>query len=128
MAKTWVLDTETKGTGAHIAPLRPADGKPAPARELSLVTLERPVRASAAEPAVATTRLKVVDILGARTLGEDVDIRQAVRLLEGVRSVLDVRVFVRARPSDRWRLLGLDELKALWRFRGSAQAPRGSSQ
>jgi hypothetical protein len=32
MRKTWVLDTETKGTGAHVVPLDDAEGKPAPKR------------------------------------------------------------------------------------------------
>jgi len=32
MAKTWVLDTETKGTGAHVVPLEKAQSKPAPKR------------------------------------------------------------------------------------------------
>jgi hypothetical protein len=32
MRKTWVLDTETKGTGAHVAPLEQAESKPAPKR------------------------------------------------------------------------------------------------
>ena len=37
MARTWVLDTDTKGTGAHVVPLekaleQPAPKKPAPPR------------------------------------------------------------------------------------------------
>jgi hypothetical protein len=42
MAKKWVLDTETKGTGAHIAPLRPERGNERE-RDLDLVTFERPL-------------------------------------------------------------------------------------
>ncbi|HEX3452114.1 MAG TPA: hypothetical protein VHS26_02350 [Solirubrobacteraceae bacterium] len=120
MAKTWILDTETKGTGAHIKPLEPARATPDDARELSLVTLERPPRPAREEPQPEPLRLKVVDVLAARTLGEDVDIREAVRLLEDVRSTLDVRVFVRAGADAKWRLIGRDELKTLWGFRGSA--------
>jgi hypothetical protein len=67
-------------------------------------------------------------VLGARTLGEDVDVREAVRLLEGAHSVLDVQVFARARPGDRWRLLALDQLKTLWSFRGRAPGLRSSAQ
>jgi hypothetical protein len=119
MAKKWVLDTETKGTGAHIAPLH---GERAHERErdLDLVTFERPARAAAEPAAREPLKLKVVDVLGARVLGEDVDLREAVRLLEGMRSALDARVYVRERDSGRWRLLGLDEVRALWRFRGRA--------
>jgi hypothetical protein len=120
MAKTWVLDTETKGTGAHIAPL---DERP-PEREraLDLVTFERPLPAPSRPAAREPLRLKVVDVLGARVLGEDVDIREAVRLLEGLRSSLDARIYLRERDSGRWRLLSLDEVKALWRFRRHAAA------
>src|SRR4051812_14760987 len=32
MRKTWVLDTETKGTGAHVVPLDKTEAKPAPKR------------------------------------------------------------------------------------------------
>lgn len=120
MAKTWILDTETKGTGAHMTPLEPARAKPDDARELALVTLERPPRPAPEQPQPEPLRLKVVDVLGARTLGEDVDVREAVRLLDGVRSPLDVRVFVRAGADAKWRLVGRDELKTLWAFRGSA--------
>ena len=122
MAKTWILDTETKGTGAHMKPLEPARAKPEDARELALVTLEGPPRPAPEQPQQEPLRLKVVDVLGARTLGEDVDVREAVRLLEGVRSALDVRVFVRAGADARWRLIGRDELKTLWGFRGSARS------
>jgi hypothetical protein len=122
MAKTWILDTETKGTGAHIKPLEPARAKPDDARELALVTLEGPPRPTPEKPQPEPLRLKVVDVLGARTLGEDVDVREAVRLLDGVRSPLDVRVFVRAGANAKWRLIGRDELKTLWGFRGSAPA------
>lgn len=123
MAKTWILDTETKGTGAHVKPLEPARAAPDHAHELSLVALERPPRPAREEPQVEPLRLKVVDVLAARTLGEDVDVREAVRLLEGVRSTLDVRVFVRTRVDAKWRLIGRDELKTLWGFRSGAPSP-----
>jgi hypothetical protein len=122
MAKTWILDTETKGTGAHMKPLEPARATPHEERELALVTLERPPRPAPEQPQAEPLRLKVVDVLSARTLGEDVDVREAVRLLEGVRSALDVRVFVRAGADAKWRLIGRDELRKLWGFRGSVPA------
>jgi hypothetical protein len=129
MAKTWILDTETKGTGAHVKPLEPARATPDDERDLALVTLERPPRPAPEEPQTEPLRLKVVDVLGARTLGEDVDVREAVRLLEGVRSALDVRVFVRAGADAKWRLIGRDELKTLWGFRGSTPSgPDGASR
>jgi hypothetical protein len=32
MRKTWILDTETKGTGAHVVPLEKSEAKPTPKR------------------------------------------------------------------------------------------------
>jgi hypothetical protein len=120
MAKTWVLDTETKGTGAHIAPLPRADQR-ARERELDLVTFTRPASPSAPRAPAARPRFKVVDVLGARVLGEDVDLRSAVGLLAAMRSALDARVYARHGREERWRLLTLAEQRRLWELR---DAPR----
>ena len=88
MAKTWVLDTETKGTGAHIAPLRRDSGK-AP-EKLSFVQLHPPASAEHAEQAPPEPkRFKVVDVLSGRMLAQDVSggveprrQRQAARLVD----------------------------------------------
>ena len=45
MAKTWILDTETKGTGAHMVPLEKALKKPSPEQELAVVELGAPAPA-----------------------------------------------------------------------------------
>ena len=63
-------------------------------------------------------RLKVVDVLSSQVLAEGVDVRAAVRALEGMRSVVDARIFRWDAERDRWRLLTLEEVKALWAFRG----------
>jgi hypothetical protein len=124
MAKTWILDSETKGTGAHIAPLDGGAAEPRSERDLSLVKLKR-APAPTQEPASPEPlRFKVVDVMSAHVLGEGVDVREAVGLLEGMHSVLDARIFVRVPKTGRWRLLGLDEQKALWRFRGRSQAAK----
>jgi hypothetical protein len=119
MAKTWVLDTETKGTGAHVVPLESAEGKAAEDRRLSTVTFKRsPARtATPAEPAPQTQSFKVVDVLSGRVLAQDVGARDAVSALAQLRSVLDARVSVWSEQTGRWKLLSLNEQKALWRFR-----------
>jgi hypothetical protein len=125
MGKTWVLDTETKGTGAHVVPLEPADAKASQRPGLSTVTLRRgPVRDATPAPP-APQRFKVVDVLSGRVLAQDVGAREAVNALEQLRSVLDARVSVWAEQAGRWKLLSLDEQKALWRFRGG---PAGSGE
>jgi hypothetical protein len=45
MAKTWVLDTETKGTGAHVVPLEKVLKQPEPKKDL-----RPPKRAKAPRP------------------------------------------------------------------------------
>src|SRR5712672_122113 len=44
MAKIWRLDTETKGTGAHVVPLETVPERTAADEELATITLERPPR------------------------------------------------------------------------------------
>jgi hypothetical protein len=67
MAKTWVLDTETKGTGANVVPLEKALRKPepdpaarpasAPKREPAAVSPPRKRRPPAGEPVRTSTAL-----------------------------------------------------------------------
>jgi hypothetical protein len=116
VAKTWVLDTETKGTGAHIAPLKPE--QPRTERELAIVTLERPPDRAEDAPAPAAPRaFKVVDVMGARVLAEGVGARETLQLLAGMPSVTDARIYVWVDGVERWRLLTLGEQKALWGMR-----------
>jgi hypothetical protein len=121
MARTWRLDTETKGTGAHIAPLEKAHEGSAKDRELATVTLERPPRP--AQPAVPAGPLtfKVLDVRSGEVLAEDIDARETVELLEGVGSVVDIRIYVWMQRAARWRLLTLAEQRALWQFRGGGR-------
>ncbi len=120
MAKTWVLDTETKGTGAEMVPIEKTRARPSRERDLALVELGGPAKAQATESPPAPNLFKVVDVLSARTLAENVGTREAVRALEGLRSVLDARISVWSPERGRWRILTLEEAKALWSFRGSA--------
>lgn len=120
MAKTWVLDTETKGTGANVVPLEKALQRAGEDRPLATVTFKRPP-AAAADPSPAPSaplRFRIVDVFSARELGSDMDLRAAVHVLEERRTVLDSRVYVRVPSSGRWRLLTLDEHKLLWGYRG----------
>lgn len=121
MAKTWVLETETKGTGARVVPLEKALERARKERGLDTVTFKRaPAPAPQTAPeSPPPLRFRVVDVLGARELARDVGVRATVRLLEGMRSVLDARVYVWEPGSRRWRLLTLEDHRLLWRYRGS---------
>jgi hypothetical protein len=118
MAKTWILDTETKGTGAHVAPFEKALAKAVEQQDLATVTLERPPRVRAVPEPPGPLKFKVLDIRSSQALGEGVDMRAAVELLETIGSVVDVRIYVWMPRAARWRLLTLAEQKALWEFRG----------
>jgi hypothetical protein len=118
VAKRWVLDTETKGTGAHVAPYTETGRGAELERELALVQLggaPAPPRSPApAQP----LRFRVVSVMSSQVLADDVSAKEAVEALEGLRSVLDARIFAWAPERRRWRLLSLEESKALWGFRG----------
>jgi hypothetical protein len=118
VAKTWVLDTETKGTGAHVVPLKRAGGAPAP--KLDTVTLRRPEQPARQPESDSTPTFKVVDVMSATVIAEGVDARGAVDALAGMRSVHDARVYARAQASGRWRLLTLAEQRSLWSMRAAA--------
>ena len=122
MAKTWVLDTETKGTGAHIAPLPQAREEAASERELALVLFKRPPRPPRPHEPVPPLTFKVVDVMSAEVLAEGIGARATVDLLESMRSVTDVRIFLWIETTGRWRLLTHAEQKALWGFRRRGRA------
>ena len=125
MAKTWVLDTETKGTGAHVVPLEDVLQRRGPEPELSLVALGRaPKRKPDPEqqPPV-TRRFKVVDLTTRETLAEDADTATTIDVLRRVRSIVDVHIYAWNPTRDRWRLITLDEQRALWDFREAQPDP-----
>ncbi len=123
--KVWVLDTETKGTGAHVVPYEKTLKAAGREQDLALVAFNGPSRPARAPQAPPPLVFKVVDVMGARVLAEGIGVRETVELLQRVRSALDVRVFVWVQDTGRWRLLTLEERKALWGFRGHVGSPEG---
>lgn len=120
MGKIWILDTETKGTGAHMVPLEKALRTPARRGDpLVAPRTRRPRPARAAEPKPAR-RFKVVDVMTRQVLAEDASARTTVELLEDVDSIVDVHVYVWLPEAQRWRLLTHGERKTLWGFRSSS--------
>jgi hypothetical protein len=123
VAKTWILDTGTKGTGASVVPLERAQepGKPA-GEKLYVPRKPHPKRRPEAEPR-RPRRFKIIDVVTRETLAEDVDTRSTLRLLRDVRSTVDVHVSVRDQRTGAWRLLSLKEQRALWDARHRAVDP-----
>jgi hypothetical protein len=118
MAKVWVLDTETKGTGAQMVPLEQVQRRPARRAEpLHVPRKHRPLPAPEPEPP-QPRRFRVVDVMTREVLADDADTRATLDVLGDVRSIVDVRVSVWQPQKERWRLLTLPEQRALWRRRG----------
>ena len=128
MAKTWILKTATKGTGAEMVPLesvlrKGSDTVP----DFVLPELREPAR----EPQPRQPHLfKVVDVMTREVLAEDADARTTIEVLEDVPSIVDVTIHVWDAKAERWRMLTFGETKALWEYRGHLQdhaEPAGSS-
>jgi hypothetical protein len=115
--KVWVLDTETKGTGANVVPLDRVERKP-PAEPQPLSVPRKHQPKPRPEPEPEPRRFKLVDVMTREVLAEDADVRTALDVLESVRSFVDVNVYVWQPESERWRLIGLSEKQALWRLTG----------
>jgi hypothetical protein len=115
--RVWVLDTETKGTGAAMVPLENVLEKPAPAAQPIRVGRRPGPRPKPAPQPRAPRRFRVVDVVTREPLADDVSAREVLDVLGGVRSTVDVNVFVWAEKARTWRLLTLDEQRALWERR-----------
>jgi hypothetical protein len=116
VGKVWVLDTETKGTGANMVPLDSVLRKGSDTVPGFHFPKLKPPEPSA-EPQ-APRRFKVVDVQTREVLAEDADARTTIGVLEPVRSIVDVSVSVWQPERERWRMLSMDELRALWAYRG----------
>ena len=117
MGRTWVLRTETKGTGAEMVPLdrvTTRSSEPAP-------VFVPPKRASAPRRTAPSPerphQFKIVDVLTRQTLAEHSNIRDAVGVLRDIRSPVDIDVYVWREEPGRWRLLTFEEKSALWDLR-----------
>jgi hypothetical protein len=116
--KVWVLDTETKGTGAEVVPLDKVLRKPS--SEPFYVPPKRAPRPPKEPEPKRPRAFKIVDVTTGEVLGEHLDTRAAVAALEQVDSVVDVRIYAWDHGSEKWVLLTLGEQNALWGFRGRA--------
>jgi hypothetical protein len=115
VAKVWVLDTETKGTGAQMVPLEKTLKQPAaePARRRARPVPKRKPRTREAEPA-PPRRFRVIDALSREVVAEDAGLAETVELLGDVRQPVDVSVYVWEAKAGDWRLLTRRELSLLW--------------
>jgi hypothetical protein len=117
MAKVWVLDTGTKGTGASVVPLETPPAERTAKPELPFVPPKRAPRAPKPPEPKKARRFKVVEVVTGKVLAENADARATVDVLRDVRSVVDVAISVWRPEAESWRLLTLSEQKALWGLR-----------
>jgi hypothetical protein len=114
--KVWVLDTETKGTGANMVPLERVLRKGSQAVP-GFTLPERRSHESAPPEPKRPHRFRIVDVMTRQVLADDVDARRAVDTLKGIRSIVDVSIYAWDEAADRWVRLTFSEAKALWEFR-----------
>ena len=118
LGTVWVLDTETKGTGANMVPLERVLRKPGSEPEpVRVLRQPKPPGPKPTEPK-SPRQFKVVDVMTREVLADGVDTLTAVKLLEDVRSIVDVTIWVWQPVAERWRMLTLEEARSLWEYRG----------
>ena len=123
MAKTWVLHTETKGTGAHMVPLESVQQRSSTTEPVFVRRPPAPGSEPAVEPAPrAPRRFRIVDVMTRRVLADDVSVRDAVDALGDVHSVVDVNIYVWQDALSRWRLLTLGDQRELLELAHSGSA------
>ena len=111
MGRTWILDTDTKGTGAQMVPIEKIqDGSPPRAPVIVRPKPERPP----AEKQPTPRRFKVIDVMSRRVLAEGADARTTVGVLRDARSIVDVGVYVWRPEAETWRMLSHREKSMLW--------------
>jgi hypothetical protein len=125
MGKVWVLDTESKGTGANMVPLDKVLKKPAPPKPEPDFLRRRPRPEPGREPVPAPEprqprKFKVVDVMTRRVVAEGADAHTALDVLKKFRSLVDVDIFVWDRSRDRWRPITMAEKRTIWGFRDLA--------
>jgi hypothetical protein len=116
MGKVWVLDSETKGTGAQMVPLEKVQTGTAPRSRRRRPPLPPRRTRETPEPA-RPNRFKLMDVMTGQPLLEDADARATVERLRDVRSLVDVTVHAWDERAGRWQRLSRGEERALWRLR-----------
>jgi hypothetical protein len=113
MGTTWVLDTETKGTGANMVPLeRVTKRSSAPAHQFVLPERRTPHKKL---PKPRTFRqFRIVDVMTRQELLEAGSARDAVEALRSVRSIVDVNLYVLDEERERWVMLPFEEQRTMF--------------
>jgi hypothetical protein len=125
VAKVWVLDTETKGTGAQMVPLEKVLRKPGSEPELRRRPPPKPRPKQKAPEPVPPRRFRVIDALSRQVLADDANAPETLEVLRRVSQPVDVSIYVWEHKPQEWRLLTNRERNLLWEFRDRALSPSG---
>jgi hypothetical protein len=120
----WVLDTETKGTGAEMVPLERLLERKRQAGVRERIRVVGPKRNATEVPPEqealrAPLHFRVIDVRSRETLVEDEGISETLDILRGVGSVVDVNIFVWEAEEEDWRPLTMSERRRLWNLRSA---------
>jgi hypothetical protein len=113
MGKTWVLHTETKGTGATMVPLDSVTQRRSEPEPISVPLKPKPRPPEPPKPR-APRRFRVTDVMTRQRLVDDAGAPDTVAALRSVRSIVDVNVYVWQDDRKRWRLLTFPEQRMLF--------------
>ena len=94
--------------------------KPAPSAEPFFVPPKRKPREPKPVEPRAPRRFKILDVATRAVLANAALVRETLDVLAGVRSIVDVNVYVWEPEDHRWRLLTLAEQRTLWERRVTA--------
>ena len=123
MGKTWVLHTETKGTGAKMVPLESVTKRSSTVEPILVPTGPRQPRKPAEPEPRLPRKFKVVDVMTRQALVEGASGREAVDALRDIRSIVDVNVYVWREEDQRWWLLTFAQKHSLWALSRSEPEP-----
>jgi hypothetical protein len=114
VGKTWVLHTDTKGTGAQMVPLESVEKRPVRIEPVFVPRKPaKPVEVAAPEPR-APRRFRIVDVMTHEELADHVLAREALDVLSDARSIVDVTIYVWQDERQRWRPLTFAERRVMW--------------
>src|SRR2546421_2265556 len=111
MGTVWVLQTETKGTGANVVRLEREERRSSAVEPLLAPGKPRPRKQPDPRPK-APRRFRVLDVMTRQRLADNASASETIDALKAVRSIVDVNVYVWEPERDRWRMLTFPEQRA----------------
>ena len=109
-----MLDTETKGTGAHMVPLEEHGDRERPRPGKMWVPPKRTPRAPEPPKPRPPRRFRVLDVVTRAVLLEEGSVAETLELLGGIEHMNDVNLYVWEPDDERWRLLSMAEQRVVW--------------